>query len=228
MVLNFSPNEAEEKELPQLLQETLNAIEKAKSAAGKSEKDILVGGLEDKLKQVANVLNEAQEVMDQKNKEKEEFKDSSEKADLTEETLKVALRQEIGQGLVSVEKKEDKVIVTVGAGGAFPSGTAQLTPAAKKIMSNIAEVNKKGNSTIKVTGHTDNVPLLFGSQYRDNWDLAAARAASVVQNLQESKIIDAKRLIATSKGETEPIASNQTRQGRGKNRRIEIEINYGK
>tara|TARA_A100001011_G_scaffold154870_1_gene163390 strand:- start:4936 stop:6093 length:1158 start_codon:yes stop_codon:yes gene_type:complete len=228
VVLNFSPNEAEEKELPQLLQETLNAIEKAKSAAGKSEKDILVGGLEDKLKQVANVLNEAQEVMDQKNKEKEEFKDSSEKADLTEETLKVALRQEIGQGLVSVEKKEDKVIVTVGAGGAFPSGTAQLTPAAKKIMSNIAEVNKKGNSTIKVTGHTDNVPLLFGSQYRDNWDLAAARAASVVQNLQESKIIDAKRLIATSKGETEPIASNQTRQGRGKNRRIEIEINYGK
>ena len=159
VVLNFSPNEAEEKELPQLLQETLNAIEKAKSAAGKAEKDVLVGGLEDKLKQVANVLNEAQEVMDQKNKEKEEFKDSSEKADLTEETLKVALKQEIGQGLVSVEKKEDKVIVTVGAGGAFPSGTAQLTPAAKKIMSNIAEVNKKGNSTIKVTGHTDNVPL---------------------------------------------------------------------
>ena len=117
---------------------------------------------------------------------------------------------------------------TVGAGGAFPSGTAQLTPAAKKIMSNIAEVNKKGNSNIKVTGHTDNVPLLFGSQYRDNWDLAAARAASVVQSLHETNVIDAKRLIATSKGETQPIASNQTRQGRSKNRRIEIEINYGK
>ena len=157
-----------------------------------------------------------------------EFKDATKKADLTEESLKVALKQEIGQGLVTVEKKEDKVIVTVGAGGAFPSGTAQLTPAAKKIMSNIAEVNKKGNSSIKVTGHTDNVPLLFGSQYRDNWDLAAARAASVVQNLQETNVIDAKRLIATSKGETQPIASNQTRQGRSKNRRIEIEINYGK
>ena len=57
----------------------------------------------------------------------------------------------------------DPVIVTVGAGGAFPSGTAELTPAARKIMSNIAEVNKKGNSTIKVTGHTDNVPLVFGT-----------------------------------------------------------------
>ena len=228
VVLNFSPTEAEEKELPQLLQETLNAIEKAKSAAGKSEKDVLVGGIEDKLEQVAKALDSAQEALDKQNKEKEEFKDATEKADLTEESLKVALKQEIGQGLVTVEKKEDKVIVTVGAGGAFPSGTAQLTPAAKKIMSNIAEVNKKGNSNIKVTGHTDNVPLLFGSQYRDNWDLAAARAASVVQNLQETNVIDAKRLIATSKGETQPIASNQTRQGRSKNRRIEIEINYGK
>ena len=228
VVLNFSPTEAEEKELPQLLQETLNAIEKAKSAAGKSEKDVLVGGIEDKLEQVAKALDTAQEALDKQNKEKEEFKDATEKADLTEESLKVALKQEIGQGLVTVEKKEDKVIVTVGAGGAFPSGTAELTPAAKKIMSNIAEVNKKGNSNIKVTGHTDNVPLLFGSQYRDNWDLAAARAASVVQNLQETNVIDAKRLIATSKGETQPIASNQTRQGRSKNRRIEIEIDYGK
>ena len=228
VVLNFTPTEAEEKELPQLLQETLNAIEKAKSAAGKSEKDVLVGGIEDKLEQVAKALDAAQEALDKQNKEKEEFKDATEKADLTEDSLKVALKQEIGQGLVTVEKKEDKVIVTVGAGGAFPSGTAQLTTAAKKIMSNIAEVNKKGNSNIKVTGHTDNVPLLFGSQYRDNWDLAAARAASVVQSLQETNVIDAKRLIATSKGETQPIASNQTRQGRSKNRRIEIEINYGK
>ena len=228
VVLNFTPTKAEEKDLPQLLQETLNAIEKAKSASGKSEKDILVGGIEDKLEQVAKALDTAQEALDKQNKEKEKFKDATEKADLTEESLKVALKQEIGQGLVTVEKKEDKVIVTVGAGGAFPSGTAQLTPAAKKIMSNIAEVNKKGISNIKVTGHTHNVPLLFGSQYRDNWDLAAARAASVVQNLQETNVIDAKRLIATSKGETQPIASNQTSQGRSKNRRIEIEINYGK
>ncbi len=228
VVLNFTASEAEEKELPQLLQETLNAIEKAKSAAGKSEKDVLVGGLEDNLKEISKALDDAQDILDKKNKENEEFKDASEKADLTEESLKVALKQEIGQGLVTVEKKEDKVIVTVGAGGAFPSGTADLTPAAKRIMSNIAEVNKKGNSTIKVTGHTDNVPLVFGSQYRDNWDLAAARASSVVQNLEETKVINASRLIATSKGETQPVASNETSQGRSKNRRIEIEINYGK
>ena len=98
VVLNFTPTEAEEKELPQLLQETLNAIEKAKSAAGKSEKDILVGGIEDN-EQVAKALDTAQEALDKQNKEKEQFKDATEKADLTEESLKVALKQEIGQGL---------------------------------------------------------------------------------------------------------------------------------
>ncbi len=228
VVLNFSPTKDDKKNLPELLQETLDAIEKAKSAAGKSEKDVLVGGLENKLKELEKAANQAQNALNKENKEKEEFKEAKDKAEIAEDELKVALKQEIGQGLVNVETVEDKVIVTVGAGGAFPSGTADLTPAARNIISNIAKVNEKGKSTIKVTGHTDDVPLLFGSQYRDNWDLAAARAASVVQNLEESQKISSSRLIATSKGETQPIASNQTSTGRSKNRRIEIEINYGK
>ena len=228
VVLNFSPTKTDEKNLPQLLQETLDAIEKAKSAAGKSEKDVLVGGLENKLKELEEAANQAQNALNKENKEKEEFKDAKDKAEIAEDELKVALRQEIGQGLVNVETIEDKVIVTVGAGGAFPSGTANLTTAARNIIANIAKVNSKGNSTIKVTGHTDNVPLLFGSQYRDNWDLAAARAASVVQNLEESNKISSSRLIATSKGETQPIANNNSSAGRSKNRRIEIEMNYGK
>ncbi len=228
VIVNFTPTEAEQKELPQLLQETLNAIEKAKAAAGKSNKDVLVGGLEEKLKELSKAADQAQQALDKENNEKEEFKKAEEKAELTEDELKVALKQEIGKGLVTVEKKEDKVIVTVGAGGAFPSGTAELTPQARKIMENIAKVNSNGTSNIMVTGHTDNVPLVFGSQYRDNWDLAAARAASVVQSLENSKVISPGRLLATSKGETMPIASNSTSSGRSKNRRIEIEINYGK
>ena len=222
VVLNFTPTEAEEKELPQLLQETLNAIEKAKSAAGKSEKDVLVGGIEDKLEQVAKALDTAQEALDKQNKEKEEFKDATEKADLTEESLKVALKQEIGQGLVTVEKKEDKVIVTVGAGGAFPSGTAQLTPAAKKIMSNIAEVNRKGNSNIKVTGHTDNVPMAFNEQFRSNWDLSAARAAAVVEYLLNIAPNTRGNIMASGMADIKPLAPNDTSARRARNRRIEV------
>ena len=77
-----------------------------------------------------------------------------------------------------------------------------------------------------MSGHTDNVPLIFGSQYRDNWDLAAARASSVVQSLQNDGSVDGKRMQAVSFGDSRPVADNASADGRGKNRRIEIEINY--
>ena len=88
----------------------------------------------------------------------------------------IALKQEIGEGLVNVDREDDKVVITVGSAGAFKSGSAELTRKAREIMSKIAEQNKKGRSEILVMGHTDNVPLTFGSNYRDNWDLAAARS----------------------------------------------------
>ena len=127
---------------------------------------------------------------------------------------------------MAVEREEDKVIITVGAGGAFPSGSADLTNSAKEIMANIAGVNAEGNGKITVSGHTDDVPLIFGSRFRDNWDLAAARSASVVQALEDTGMIPASRMQAISYGESRPVELNDTAAGRAKNRRIEIEINY--
>jgi len=223
VVVNFTPTEAEQKDLPQLLQQTLNAIEKAKSATGKSEQDVLFGGIEGQLAQLAAAASAAA----QSTKEAAEAKaESNKKAQIAEDELKVALRQEIGQGLVDVQREDDKVIITVGAGGAFASGSATLTPEAIEIMNRIAEVNAAGNSEIKVSGHTDDVPLIFGSNYRDNWDLAAARSASVVQAFAANGTISEERLEAISYGESRPTEPNDTAEGRAKNRRIEIEINY--
>ena len=223
VVVNFTATEAEEKDLPQLLQQTLNAIEKAKKAAGKSEQDVLFGGLEGTLQQLAKAASEA---ADQSAKDAESQAKSEAKAELAEDELKVALRQEIDKGLVAVERDEDKVIVTVGAGGAFASGSADLTSEAIEIMDRIASINAEGKSEITVSGHTDDVPLIFGSRYRDNWDLAAARSASVVQALSSDGLISNNRLEAISYGESRPVETNDTASGRAKNRRIEIEINY--
>jgi chemotaxis protein MotB len=223
VVVNFTPTEAEEKDLPQLLQKTLNAIEKAKAATGKSEQDVLFGGIEGQLAQLAKAASEAAQSSQQQAETKAE---SNKKAQVAEDELKVALKQEIGQGLVDVEREEDKVIITVGSGGAFASGSANLTPEAVEIMNRIAEVNAEGSSDIKVSGHTDDVPLIFGSNYRDNWDLAAARSASVVQAFASNDVISEERLEAISYGESRPVESNETPDGRAKNRRIEIEINY--
>jgi len=223
VVVNFTPTEAEQKDLPQLLQQTLNAIEKAKAATGKSEQDVLFGGIEGQLAELASAASAAAK----STKEQAEAKaESNKKAQIAEDELKVALRQEIGQGLADVQREDDKVIITVGAGGAFASGSADLTPAAIDIMNRIAEVNAAGKSEIKVSGHTDDVPLIFGSNYRDNWDLAAARSASVVQAFAANGTISDDRLEAISYGESRPVEPNDTADGRAKNRRIEIEINY--
>ncbi|MDB4858439.1 OmpA family protein [Alphaproteobacteria bacterium] len=223
VVVNFTPTEADQKDLPQLLQQTLNAIEKAKAATGKSEQDVLFGGIEGQLKELAAVANAAAKSTQEQAEAKAE---SNKKAQVAEDELKVALRQEIGQGLVDVQREDDKVIITVGAGGAFASGSANLTSEAIEIMNRIAEVNAAGKSKIKVSGHTDDVPLIFGSNYRDNWDLAAARSASVVQAFAANGTISEERLEAISYGESRPVEPNDSPDGRAKNRRIEIEINY--
>ena len=223
VIVNFTPTEAEEQDLPQLLQKTLNAVERAKSAAGKSDQEVMFGGLEGTLEQLAEATAELTEQAQEQAENLQKSKDDATKA---ADELKIALKQQIDQGLVAVEQDEDRVIVTVGAGGAFASGSADLTPEAISIMQQIAGVNAENDSEITVSGHTDDVPLIFGSRYRDNWDLAAARSASVVQSLSADGVITDNRLEAISYGESRPVDSNDTSAGRSKNRRIEIEINY--
>ena len=223
VIVNFTPTEAEEQDLPQLLQKTLNAVERAKSAAGKSDQEVMFGGLEGTLEQLAKATAELKEQAQEQAENLQKSKDDATKA---ADELKIALKQQIDQGLVAVEQDEDKVIVTVGAGGAFASGSAELTSEAISIMQQIAGVNAENDSEITVSGHTDDVPLIFGSRYRDNWDLAAARSASVVQSLSADAVITDDRLEAISYGESRPVESNETAVGRSKNRRIEIELNY--
>ncbi len=230
VVVNFTPTEARDEELPNLLQQTLEAIEQAKKAAGQADQEVLFGGLEQKLAQLTAAAEAAMQAnganAEQQQGEAEEQKESNKKAEIAEDELKVALRQQIGQGLVAVDRQEDKVIITVGAGGAFPSGSAELTESARQLMEEIAGVNESGSGEITVSGHTDDVPLIFGSQFRDNWDLAAARASSVVQALEDTGKVPAGRMQAVSFGESQPVATNDTARGRATNRRIEIEINY--
>jgi len=229
VVVNFPENENTEKDLPSLLQETLAALDEASAATGESE-GVLFGGLEQQLKDLFSKISEQEsQIKELSNLASGAGDDGDEdkkaKASTATDLLEVALRQEIADGLVEVERRDGKVFVTVGSGGAFPSGTADLTSQAQEIIQRISFNALTSSSKLTVTGHTDNVPI-SGGLYRDNWDLAAARAASVVQAVQNTGMVAASNLQAVSKGENDPVASNDTAAGRELNRRIEIEIDY--
>ena len=220
-------------EISDLIKDTVDTVTNARQSTGANETDVLIGGIDKNIKSMASAeienksLKEQIDNLEKKNtQDKEIVQEKVKKAEFSEDQLKVALKQEIGQGLAEVQREKDRVVVTVGSAGAFSSGSARLTRQARAIMQKIAKVSGKGAGQVNVSGHTDNVPLIFGGQYRDNWDLAAARASSVVQELAKANTIPPEKLQAISFGETKPIEQNDTRDGREKNRRIEIEIKY--
>ncbi len=221
------------KEVSKLIKDTVDAVEKARENTGATETDVLIGGINQNIKKMASneiqnrILKDQVSNFEKQNANNEkDTQEKTQKAEFSEDQLKVALKQEIGQGLAEVQREKDRVIVTVGSAGAFSSGSAKLTKQARAIMAKIAKVSGKGAGQVNVSGHTDDVPLIFGGKYRDNWDLAAARASSVVQELAKAKTIPSDKLRAISFGQTMPIEQNDTEQGREKNRRIEIEIKY--
>ena len=226
VVINFPEEKTSDEDVSTMIAETLEALNEAREKSGASESEVLFGGVEQELEKLAAAIDESlpQNGVGQGGSSDSE-NEATKIASRTTEELMVALKEQIDQGLIEVERKEDKVFVTVGSGGAFPSGTADLTEEAQRIIDRIALSAMSPDSTITVTGHTDDVPISNG-QFRDNWDLGAGRAASVVQAIQNTGLISGERLSAVSKGEMAPVADNTTAAGREKNRRIEIEISY--
>jgi len=225
VVINFPEEKTSDEDISTMIAETLEALNEAREKSGASESEVLFGGVEQELEKLAAAIDESLPQDGQGQGGSSSEGEEERIASRTTEELTVALKEQIDQGLIEVEQREGKVFVTVGSGGAFPSGTADLTEEAQRIIDRIALSAMSPDSSIKVTGHTDDVPISNG-QFRDNWDLGAGRAASVVQAIQNTGLIGGDRLEAVSKGEMEPVAENTTAAGREKNRRIEIEISY--
>lgn len=106
----------------------------------------------------------------------------------------------------------------------FDSGSAQLKPEAKIIARTISEMLALyPGYQIVVTGHTDNVPIA-NHEFESNWELSAKRAIHFMEGLLENSGLDAKRFSAVGQGEYRPIASNETPEGKARNRRVEISV----
>lgn len=232
VAIDMNAEDSSPQELIEKFQRVGQAVEIAGLATGKAEQEVLFGGLDQTLNDLVSMVSEIERQNEatggaSMEEELNRIAAADKKAREAEVELKANLRDEIEQGLVTVERRDGKVFVSLGTGGAFPSGSAVLTEQARSIVSELANATNDPSSTVVVAGHTDNVPIAFGALYRDNWDLAAARAASVVQEIEALNEVPERVMSAVSFGETRPIADNQTAEGREKNRRIEVEIEFG-
>lgn len=145
----------------------------------------------------------------------------------THDKLVIDLKDQIQKQEVTIKESQESLSLNFIDRILFEFGKADLTPEGEKILKKVGEAlkNIKGKK-IRVTGHTDNVPIHpdYVHQFPSNWELSAARAASVVRYFQEKPGLDPKDLEAVGRSFYHPEASNNTKEGRARNRRVEILI----
>lgn len=139
------------------------------------------------------------------------------------EELRRQLQDEIARGDVQVEMQDRGLVVTLVNKVLFDSGRAKIRSAGKKVLSKVARVLAKTDKDIIIEGHTDNVPIKR-SPWKSNMELSANRAISVYHFFVKERGLKSHKLSTAGYGPQRPVASNNTKAGRQKNRRVEIII----
>ena len=136
--------------------------------------------------------------------------------------LASAMQELIDQDMIRVQRAPSWVEVEIKTDILFPSGSAAIEPAAVAVMERLAAILAERPYPIRVEGHTDNRPIRT-SQFPSNWELSAARAARIVRLFAERGIAGS-RLVVAGMGENQPVAGNDTPEGRNRNRRVALVI----
>lgn len=123
---------------------------------------------------------------------------------------------------IAIRATEEWVEIEINAKLLFASGKAEPSDEAQEIFRRIAAVLASVPNEVEVSGHTDDQPIQT-AQFKSNWELSAARAASVVRLLAQGGVEPA-RMAAVGYGEFRPVADNQTEPGRAENRRVVVTV----
>ncbi|MDD2689774.1 MAG: OmpA family protein [Candidatus Omnitrophica bacterium] len=154
----------------------------------------------------------------------EELSSRLEELNQAKQLLEERLSKEIQDKQVKLEMLGKGLVITVVGDLLFDSGRAQIRREAFPLLDKVSSVLKEVSEfNVGIEGHTDNQPIAL-SGWKSNWELSSARALSVLHYLINEKGISPNRLSANGYGEFRPVASNDTREGRQLNRRVEIVI----
>jgi type VI secretion system protein ImpK len=137
-------------------------------------------------------------------------------------TLSKLLANEIANNQLSVRELSQRSTVTIQGDNLFDSGSASVNAAIFPLLQRIAESLNQLPGQVKVIGHSDNQPIR-SARYPSNWHLSNARAASISAALKDT-LSNSERVQIEGKSDFEPVASNATKEGRAKNRRVEITL----
>jgi len=143
--------------------------------------------------------------------------------DRTAAEVAAALSEEIASGMLQLEQGPERLIIRIEERGSFGSGSSDMTPQFRVILGRMADTLAKIPGEISVEGHTDNIPIRT-ERFQSNWDLSAARAASVANTLLDKGTVKPDRLRIQGHAETRPLAENDTPENRALNRRVEIVV----
>jgi chemotaxis protein MotB len=122
---------------------------------------------------------------------------------------------------LTIFTKNGKVYVTLQENLLFPSGSAVVNPKGKEALGKLAQVlNVNPDISVLIEGHTDSIPIR--GKYEDNWALSTARSTAIVRLLTSTYSVDPLRVTASGRSKYEPVDTNETPEGRQKNRRTEI------
>lgn len=165
------------------------------------------------------------ETLDQERAAKESKDAEIKRLTRTQEELSKSLQDEISKGNITVQQVRDRLTIKMVDRVLFDSGQAEVKPAGQKVLKQVSDFLKTvSDKQIRIEGHTDNVPISVKLQnrYKTNWELSTARATAVVRYLIDRGDVDSRHLSAVGYADTQPVASNDTDEGRSANRRIEI------
>lgn len=188
--------------------------------------------LQNKLSGQENINENQSEQLNQKNRDlqnKERMLREMQAIIARQDELTKKLNQTLRDALVgfnsdelTMEIRDGKVYVSMSDKLLFKSGSIAVEPKGVEALKVLADVlNKNPDIQILVEGHTDNVPIKT-AVFKDNWDLSVGRATVITRMLNEKYGVAATRMTASGRGEYYPKASNETQEGKAKNRRTEI------
>lgn len=137
--------------------------------------------------------------------------------------LNDTLKKEIASGRLEVRMERRGLVISLKEATFFPSGGDILEPTTLPMLEVIATEIKRYPNPIRLEGHTDSIPIKT-SRFRSNWDLSAARGIAMLELFAERYGVHRSRMAISGFADTAPVASNETDEGRRRNRRVDIVV----